>query len=110
MQLPNSLQAYIPPEKLTDYLLSETHVVGKAKASFFRRLGFNETNVHLLEHELLTLAHSTPVREVVPSPHGIKYVIEEVIETPNGTAPLICTVWILETEETNPRFVTAYPA
>jgi hypothetical protein len=61
MQLPNSLQAYILPEKLTDYLLSETHVVGKAKATFFRKLGFNETNVHLLERELLTLAHSTPV-------------------------------------------------
>ena len=99
MQLPNGLQAYIPSEKLHAYLLSETHAVGKAKAAFFRALGFHETNVHLLEHGLLTLAHSAPVQEVVPSPHGVKYVIEGVVETPSGTAPRIRTIWILETGE-----------
>ena len=78
MQLPNRLQAYIPSQKLHAYLLSETHAVGKAKATFFRALGFNETNAHLLEHGLLTLAHSAPVQEVIPSPHGVKYVIEGV--------------------------------
>ena len=110
MQLPNCHQAYIPSEKLSAYLLSETHAVGKAKAMFFRALGFNETNMHVLEHALLTLAHSAPVQEVVPSPHGVKYVVEGVLTTPGGTSPRICTVWILETGETNPRFVTAYPA
>jgi hypothetical protein len=46
----------------------------------------------------------------VPSPHGDKYIIEGVLETPRGTSPRIRTVWILETGETHPRFVTAYPA
>ncbi len=110
MQLPNGLQAYIPSEKLSAYLLSETHAVGKAKAMFFRALGFNENNMHVLEHALLTLAHSAPVQEVVPSPHGVKYVIEGMLTIPGGISPRICTVWILETGETNPRFVTAYPA
>lgn len=110
MQLPNRLQAYIPSQKLHAYLLSETHAVGKAKALFFRALGFHETNVSLLEHGLLHIAHSAPVQEVVPSPHGIKYVIEGALETPRGTAPRLCTVWILETGEERPRFVTAYPA
>jgi hypothetical protein len=110
MQLPNCLQAYIPSEKLSAYLLSETHAIGKAKATFFRALGFNETNVHLLEHGILTLPHSALAQEVIPSPHGVKYVIEGVLETPRGTAPRISTVWILETGETNSRFVTAYPA
>jgi hypothetical protein len=110
MQLPHRLQAYIPSEKLSAYLLSETHAVGKAKATFFRALGFNETNMHVLEHGLLSLARSAPVQEVVPSPHGVKYVIEGILETASGTAPRIRTVWILETGETNPRFVTAYPA
>ena len=76
MQLPNYLQAYVPSEKLSAYLLSETHAVGKAKATFFRALGFDETNLPLLEHGLLALAHSAPVQDVVPSPHGIKYIIE----------------------------------
>lgn len=45
--LPNAEDAYIPWEKLTDYLLSETHAVGKAKARFFRAHGYNENNLHL---------------------------------------------------------------
>jgi hypothetical protein len=73
-------------------------------------LGFHETNVPLLEHALLTLAHSAPVQDVVPSPHGVKYIIEGVLETPSGASPCIRTVWILETGETNPSFVTSYPA
>ncbi len=110
MPLPNRLQAYIPSEKLRAYLLSAIHAVGKAKATFFRALGFNETNVDLLEDRLLTLAHNALAPEVVSSPHGVKYVIEGVLETPRGTAPRIRTVWILETGEAAPRFVTAYPA
>jgi hypothetical protein len=109
MQLPNHLQAYIPPQKLHAYLLSETHAVGQAKAKFFRALGFNETNVSLLEQGLLAIAHGATVQEVVASPHGTKYVLEGVLETPSGTSPLICTVWIRETGEENPCFVTAYP-
>jgi hypothetical protein len=110
MQLPNRLQAYIPSEKLSAYLLSETHAVGKAKATLFLALGFNETNIALLEHGLLTLAHSALVQDVVPSPHGAQYIIERVLEAPSGASPRIRTVWILETGEINPRFVTAYPA
>lgn len=110
MQLPNGLQAYIPSDKLHAYLLSETHAVGKAKATFFRALGFDETNISLLEHGLLTLAHSAPVQDVVPSPHGVKYIIEGVLKAPSGASPRIRTVWILETGETHLRFVTAYPA
>jgi hypothetical protein len=77
--------------------LSETHAIGKAKANFFRALGSNEINVHLLEHGLLTLAHSATVQEAVASPLGTKYVIEGLLETPSGASPRIRIVWILET-------------
>ena len=43
MMLPNAEDAYIPPEKLTDYLLLETHAVGKSKAKFFRSHGYKTT-------------------------------------------------------------------
>ncbi|WP_416223734.1 DUF6883 domain-containing protein [Thermoflexus sp.] len=42
MPLPNAGNAYVPLSKITRYLLSETHSVGRAKARFFRALGFNE--------------------------------------------------------------------
>ena len=48
MKLPNYKNAYIPNEKLTEYLLSETHPTGNSKAKLFRSLGFNETNTSLL--------------------------------------------------------------
>jgi hypothetical protein len=91
-------------------LFSETHAVGKAKAKFFHALSFNETNISLLEQGLLTIAYSATVQEVVASPHGTKYVLEGVLETPDGTSPRIRTIWILETGDEYPRFVTAYPA
>ncbi len=110
MQLPNRLQAYIPPQKLSAYLLSETHAIGKDKARFFRALGFNETNIDLLEQGLLTIAHNAMAQEIVASPHGTKYILEGILHSPSRTSPRIRTIWILETREENPRFVTAYPA
>lgn len=40
MLLPNREKAYVPERKLTSYLLSLTHPVGKSKAQFFYRHGF----------------------------------------------------------------------
>lgn len=56
MKLPLRETAYIPKEKLTDYILSETHADGKLKAKLFRKFGFNEANVSLLEKLLLNIA------------------------------------------------------
>lgn len=36
MKLPDKEKAYIPLLKIKDYLLSETHPIGKSKAKFFR--------------------------------------------------------------------------
>ncbi|HEY5870787.1 MAG TPA: hypothetical protein VI542_35340 [Candidatus Tectomicrobia bacterium] len=71
--------------------------LGKPKPRF--SAPWNETNAHLLEYELRSLARSAPVQEVIPSPYGVKYVLEGVVETPSGTAPRIRTIWILETGE-----------
>ena len=75
MRLPNRNKAYIPLRKLELYLLSETHAVGKSKAKFFRMLGFNETNITRLEQELLAIAQTETVTEVIPSPYGTKYIM-----------------------------------
>lgn len=109
MKLPFRENAYIPKEKLTDYLLSETHADGKLKAKLFRKVGFNETNVSLLEKSLLNLAYTQEVRNIVESIHGIKYVIDGEIKTPGGKILKVRTVWILEANKNAPRFVTAYP-
>lgn len=110
MQLPNRESAYIPREKLTGYLLLETHPVGKAKANFFRALGYNEGNVELLEKGLLGIAHDQEVDEVEETPRGTKYALNGALPTPGGRVVRVRTVWIVAEEQASPRFVTAYPA
>ena len=109
MQLPNCSQAYIQPRKLTGYLLSKTHDVGKAKAKFFFSVGFSDTNPALLERELLDLAKTEEVCEVIETANGTKYVIVGSIKTPSNKTVTILTVWIVDNGEDFPRFVTARP-
>jgi Domain of unknown function (DUF6883) len=85
MKLLNRENAYIPPPKLIDYLLSETHSVGRSKAKFWRAIGFDETNVEVLEQGLMAIAHAEDVKEIVSSPYGMKYVIEGSLQTPTGS-------------------------
>ncbi len=109
MKLPNRENAYIPPSKLYDYLLSSVHSVGKWKASFFRAHGFDETNGDLLKEKLMTIIHFEEVKDVVRSLHGTKYIVEGEFETPVGSLIKLRTVWIIDTHPDRPRFVTAYP-
>ena len=109
MKLPNRENAYIPSPKLHDYLLSKTHSVGRWKARFFRSLGFDETNVDVLEQRLIAIAHSENVEDVIPSAHGTKYVIDGSLQTLVSSFVQVRTVWIIDAGQNRPRFVTAYP-
>lgn len=108
-ELPHRDKAYIPPRKVSAYLLSETHAVGKSKAKFFRRLGYNETTSEDLIQRLIGIAQTEPVIEIKLSPYGTKYVIDGTLQTPRGIVVKIRTVWIIETGDNVPRFVTAHP-
>ncbi len=109
MKLPNREKACIPISKLIDYLLSETHITGKAKSKFFRMFGFNESNLEMLEQGLLTIARIQDVVSKNTSPHGIKYIIDGNLFTPINRFVSVRTVWIIEKDKDAPRFVTAYP-
>lgn len=110
IQFLNREKAYIPLSKLRDYLLSETHSVGKSKAKLLRSLGFNEMNVNLLKEGLTAIAHSGDVKEAMSSPHGVKYIIDGLLPTPDGGSIKMRTIWIIDKGHERPRFVTAYPA
>ena len=107
--LPNAENAYIPSEKLIDYLLSETHAVGKSKARFFRAHGYDEDNLHRLEQDLFSVSRYNEIDEQVTSTHGTKYVVSGALQTPRGTTVTVTTVWIVEPPDERLRFVTAYP-
>lgn len=109
MELPDREKAYIPLSKLKDYLLSETHSVGKSKAKLLRSLGFNEMNIDILKQGLIAIAHLGDIKEAVSSPHGVKYIIDGLLKTPDGGSVRMRTVWIIDKVKDRPRFVTAYP-
>lgn len=110
MLLPNREDAYIPLPKLNSYLLSEAHVIGKSKAGFFIKFGFNKANVNLLIRGFLEIARTNVVKEVVSSPYGTKYIVDGKLKTPSDKVVTVRTVWIIETDDQRPRFVTAHPA
>jgi hypothetical protein len=109
MKLPNREGAFIPSSKLNGYLLSRTHPDGKSKARFFRSFGFNDSNSHLLETGLLTIAQTREVDIETKTSFGVKYAIDGELTTPGETIVNVRTVWIIETGEDFPRFVTAHP-
>ena len=109
MKLPNKEKVYIPLSKLLDYLLSETHPIGKSKSKYLRSVGFNETNIGVLKEGLITIAQSENVKDLLSSSYGIKYIIDGMIHTPNGIFIKMRTIWIIDKDQERPRFVTAYP-
>lgn len=109
MKLQNREHAYVPLTKLLNYLLSETHPIGKSKAQYLRSVGFNETNANLLKAELIVIAQSEDVKEAISSPHGVKYIIDGPLKTPVGISVKMRTIWIIDKGHRRPRFVTAYP-
>jgi hypothetical protein len=109
MKLPRNLEAVVPENKLTGYLLSETHPLGRSKAKYFRALGYSERNLVRLKEALVAIAVTGDVIEVISTAFGTKYVVQGDLAAPTGIRARVLTVWILETGEDLPRFVTAYP-
>lgn len=109
MRLPNAENAWVDQSKLSGYLLSEAHPVGRSKARFFRGVGFHEENVATLEQALLEIARTEEVAATITSAHGVKYVIDGSVVAPSGRGVRLRTVWIVDAGRDRPRFVTAYP-
>jgi hypothetical protein len=110
MKLPNYDKAKISSEKITDYLLSETHPVGRAKAHYFRSLGYSENNIAEFSAGLLQIVCENDIAETIGTGFGTKYLVKGNLRTPHDILVEVITIWIIEKESGAPRFVTAYPA
>lgn len=108
VKLPNHSAARVELQKVRDYLLSESHPVGRRKAALFLRLGFDRDRPGELISGLLQIARSEEVLDRIFTPHGTKYVVDGRIKGPEGEAA-IRTVWILPRRSVAPRLITAYP-
>ncbi|MCG2461461.1 hypothetical protein K8352_11930 [Flavobacteriaceae bacterium F89] len=108
--MPNNTEAVVDANKITDYLLSDTHEIGKHKAKFFKSFGFDENSPTIFEEALKTHAVEREIVNNNDSPFGTKYKLECDIETPDERNPCIVSVWIIENDMDEPRLITAYPA
>ena len=108
-KLPNADKCFVESKKMAEYLLSTTHKYGKGKAEFFMAFGFSPNDISQMETALRHHAQTRPIVNETKSEHGVKYVLECSIDTPDARNPCIKSVWIVDIEKTVPRLVTAYP-
>ncbi|MGQ0815639.1 MAG: DUF6883 domain-containing protein [Gemmatimonadota bacterium] len=106
--LPNPESAEIDRRKITDYLLSRTHPVGRGKAAFFEKLGFDAEAPGALESALRELAGNPSTTNTQDTGFGIKYIVDGDLRGPAGNAS-VRSIWIVGRDSTVARFVTAYP-
>ena len=74
--LPNAGSVLIPREKITGYLLSAGHPVGRTKAAFFTRFGFTQALWTELSEALRAHAAVQPVVTSEQTPFGVRYTVE----------------------------------
>ena len=108
MQLPNHQNARIAPEKIREYLLSDSHPIGREKAVVFRSLGYTSENWQTLLEDLRNLL-IFGAEKLETSDFGTKYAVRGAIHGPSGRIEDIVSIWIIRKAEDFPRFVTAYP-
>lgn len=109
MQLPHSGKAIVPRDKVENYLLDLAHPIGGGKARFFLHFGFRREEWTLLADAFQKHAQENPVADSISDSDGVTYLVEGPLETPSGRKPRVRTVWLVETGELAPRFITAYP-
>ena len=107
--LPNAKESVIESSKIRDYLLSPSHPVGRFKSVVFTALGYTQDDWHILRDHLLKLAMTAQAKRGQFCEYGQKYEVSGQLVGPSGRAAYFTTVWLLRSDETAPRFITAYP-
>ncbi|KAB2849925.1 MAG: hypothetical protein F9K44_06460 [Hyphomicrobiaceae bacterium] len=108
-KLPNADLAIIEPEKILDYLLSDSHPVGRHKAAFFKTFGFRRSNPDFLHRALIEHGKSHDIVRTTTTNFGEKFELSGPLVSPDGRLSIVRSVWIIYKGEEIPRFVTAIP-
>ena len=109
MRVPHAEKARVPLRKVTGYLLSGTHRLGRHKARFFAACGFSPAEPDALRGALRRHVADHAVIRQEATRFGTRYAVDGIMATPDGRTPRVRTVWFIGTGEEVPRFVTAYP-
>ena len=108
-RLPNAELAWVPVEKITQYLLNPFNPQAGSKSSDFARMGYSIRNIDVLERDLISVAQNNPPVEERIFPDYATYRVEGYIATPKSGNRHMRTVWEIRSDDPRPRLVTAYP-
>ena len=109
MRLPSFEKAIISAEKLRDYVLSPAHPVGRFKAAFFERLGYDRDDWERLDRDLREQIVVCEAEEIETTTFGTKYRTVGDLRGPSGRAARIVAIWIVRVGESVPQLVTLFP-
>jgi hypothetical protein len=109
VKLPAVDRAVVAEAKIRDYLLSDSHPVGRFKAAFFAMLGYSAADWESLAADLRCHAEDNEAVVTQANEYGQKYEVRGRIEGSAGKAAVLVAVWIVLHDEDFPRFVTAFP-
>ncbi len=107
--LPHADHAIVDDAKVCDYLLSDTHPVGRFKARVFRSLGYTVESWIRLRDDLLHHGQTGTVQRIESSAYGMKVVISATLKGPNGASRPFRTIWLIPDHSNQPRLITAFP-
>ena len=107
MKLPEAGSAIVEEAKLRGYLLNASHPGNGGKAALFQAFGFQAAQWEEMRDALRKHPTENDVDRTAQNPHGIKYEAKCNLRTPDGRAPCLTTIWIIERGRP-PRLVTAY--
>lgn len=98
-------------KKVLGYLLNLDHPEGGPKARFFTGHGFSPDDPVAFMNAIIDQAEvSEKGRHFAQREHGLHYIAMGAIKTPNGTDPLIRSVWKVEdADPTTAVLITAHP-
>ena len=109
VKLPGAEQAVVERPKVADYLLSESHPVGRFKSTFFMALGYSAAAWEILAADLQRHVSENEALATEANQYGQKYEVRGSLSAPMGRTVALITVWIVLRGENFPRFVTAFP-
>ncbi len=108
MKLPQAERVEIDVRKVSDYLLSPIHPVGRFKARVFKAIGFDQAAVDAFVSEVRRIAAEGEVAEVEDFEFGRKYTVPGELKGPRSAARVV-TVWMQAVGREDVRLVTVRP-
>lgn len=107
--LPHLDRAVVAEAKIVNYLLSDRHSGGRAKARFLEGFGFRAQDWRVLRDAIVAHARANDIAASHQTRFGTRYEIDGPLPTPEGRAPIVRVVWFVALQENAPRLVTLVP-